>query len=42
LDLLNRTFESPIGVYMLWLGVLSAWGALLVKCFQLVTSAVRD
>ena len=42
LDLLNRTFESPIGVYMLWLGVLSAWGALLVKCFQLVTSAFKD
>jgi membrane-associated phospholipid phosphatase len=42
LDLLNRAFESPIGVYMLWLGVLSAWGALLVKCFQLVTSAFKD
>ena len=42
LDLLNRTFESPIGVYMLWLGVLSAWGALLVKCFQLATPAGKD
>ena len=42
LDLLNRTFESPIGVYMLWLGVLSAWGALLVKCFQLAISAGKD
>lgn len=42
LDLLNRTFEAPTGVYMLWLGVVSAWGALLVKCFQLATSAVKD
>jgi membrane-associated phospholipid phosphatase len=42
LDLLNRTIESPIGVYMLWLGVVSAWGALLVKCFQLAISAGKD
>ena len=42
LDLLNRTFESPIGIYMLWLGVLSAWGALLVKYFQLATPAGKD
>lgn len=34
LDLLHRTLEEPAGVYMLWLGVLSAWGALVVKCFQ--------
>ena len=39
LDLLNRTFEAPIGVYMLWLGVASAWGALAVKCLQSVMSA---
>jgi len=39
LDLLNRTFEDPIGVYMLWLGVVSAWGALAVKCLQSVISA---
>lgn len=42
LDLLNRTIEAPTGVYMLWLGVVSAWGALLVKCFQLATSAGKD
>jgi hypothetical protein len=39
LDLLNRTFEDPIGVYMLWLGVVVAWGALAVKCLQSVISA---
>ena len=39
LDLLNRTFEDPIGVYMLWLGVVSAWGALAVKCLQSLISA---
>jgi len=39
LDLLNRTFEDPIGVHMLWLGVVSAWGALAVKCLQSVISA---
>ena len=39
LDLLNRTFEEPVGVYMLWLGVVSAWSALAVRCFQFVMSA---
>ena len=39
LDLLNRTFEDPIGVYMLWLGVVSTWGALAVKCLQSLISA---
>jgi membrane-associated phospholipid phosphatase len=39
LDLLNRTFEEPIGVYMLWLGVVFAWGALAVKCLQSLISA---
>jgi len=34
LDLLNRTFEEPVGVYMLWLGVVSTWGALVLKIFQ--------
>jgi len=39
LDLLNRTFEAPAGVHMLWLGVVSAWGALAFKCLQSVMSA---
>ncbi len=39
LDLLNRTFEEPVGVYMLWLGVVFAWGALTVKCLQAIISA---
>ena len=39
LDLLNRTFEDPIGAYMLWIGVVFAWGALAVKCFQSAISA---
>jgi len=39
LDLLNRTFEEPVGVYMLWVGVASAWGALVAKCFQSAMSA---
>lgn len=39
LDLFNRTFEEPVGVYMLWLGVASAWGALAAKCFQFGMSA---
>jgi membrane-associated phospholipid phosphatase len=39
LDLFNRTFEEPVGVFMLWLGVLSAWGALAVKCWQSGMSA---
>ena len=39
LELLNRTFEEPVGVFMLWLGVVSAWGALTVKCLQSVISA---
>lgn len=39
LDLLNRTFEAPAGVYMLWLGVVSAWGAMTVKCLQSAISA---
>jgi len=39
LDLLDRTFEEPVGVFMLWLGVVSAWGALTVKCLQSVISA---
>ena len=34
LDLFNRTLEEPVGVFMLWLGVLSAWGALAVKCLR--------
>lgn len=34
LDLLNRTLEAPMGVYMLWLGVVLAWGALILKCWQ--------
>ena len=39
LDLFNRTLEEPVGVFMLWLGVLSAWGALAVKCWQSGMSA---
>ncbi len=39
LDLLNRTFEAPTGVSMLWLGVVSAWGALAVKSVQSLMSA---
>lgn len=38
-DLLNRTIEEPVGVFMLWVGVVSAWGALVAKCFQIEMSA---
>jgi len=34
LDLINKSLEDPVGVFMLWLGVVSAWGALIWKCFQ--------
>ncbi len=33
LDLIDKSLEDPVGVFMLWLGVLSAWGALIWKCF---------
>ena len=34
LDLIDKSLEDPVGVFMLWLGVLSAWGALIWKCFH--------
>ena len=34
LDLIDKSLEDPVGVFMLWLGVVSAWGALIWKCFH--------
>lgn len=33
LDLIDKSLEDPVGVFMLWLSVVSAWGALIWKCF---------